>query len=194
MGIAALEGYEGSNGRTMDLWEKVSSLVPSHSIAAPPAQLCELLPQIYPDGSLGIALTDTFTTRPFFDDFVANPERARRWKGLRQDSGDPIKFIPMAKEAFEKVGADPKTSTSWSLQILLVDTKRTTNLTVVAAPPPQRSSCSPMRWTSTAVSSSSKQRTKPGSGPASESAPTSPTVRLRAYVYLAPLFLPAHLT
>ncbi|GAA5960790.1 hypothetical protein JCM8115_000153 [Rhodotorula mucilaginosa] len=86
MGIAALEGYEGSNGRTMDLWEK-----------------------IYPDGSLGIALTDTFTTRPFFDDFVANPERARRWKGLRQDSGDPIKFIPMAKEAFGKVGADPKT-------------------------------------------------------------------------------------
>ncbi|TNY18322.1 Quinolinate phosphoribosyl transferase [Rhodotorula diobovata] len=86
MGIAALEGYEGSNGRTMDAWEKV-----------------------YPDGSLGIALTDTFTTRPFFDDFVANPARARRWKGLRQDSGDPLKFIPVAKEAFERVGADPKT-------------------------------------------------------------------------------------
>lgn len=68
------------------------------------------LSQVYPDGSLGIALTDTFTTRPFFEDFVANPERARRWKGLRQDSGDPIKFIPMAKEAFERVGADPKTS------------------------------------------------------------------------------------
>ncbi|KPV74795.1 uncharacterized protein RHOBADRAFT_49763 [Rhodotorula graminis WP1] len=62
---------------------------------------------VYPDGSLGIALTDTFTTKPFFDDFVANPERARRWKGLRQDSGDPLKFIPVAKEAFERVGADP---------------------------------------------------------------------------------------
>ncbi|BGP40195.1 nicotinate phosphoribosyltransferase [Rhodotorula kratochvilovae] len=86
MGIAALEGYEGSNGRTMDAWEKV-----------------------YPDGSLGVALTDTFTTKPFFDDFVAKPERARRWKGLRQDSGDPFKFIPVAKEAFERVGADPKT-------------------------------------------------------------------------------------
>ncbi|GJN90548.1 hypothetical protein Rhopal_003560-T1 [Rhodotorula paludigena] len=84
MGIAALEGYEGSNGRTMDVWEKV-----------------------YPDGSLGIALTDTFTTKPFFDDFVSNPERARRWRGLRQDSGDPLKFIPVAKEAFERVGADP---------------------------------------------------------------------------------------
>lgn len=87
MGIAALEGYEGSNGRMMDMWEK-----------------------IYPDGSLGIALTDTFTTKPFFDDFVSNPERARRWKGLRQDSGDPFKFIPVAKEAFEKVGADPSKS------------------------------------------------------------------------------------
>ncbi|BGP24794.1 nicotinate phosphoribosyltransferase [Rhodotorula toruloides] len=84
MGIAALEGYEGSNGRMMDMWEK-----------------------IYPDGSLGIALTDTFTTKPFFNDFVSNPQRARRWKGLRQDSGDPFKFIPIAKEAFERVGADP---------------------------------------------------------------------------------------
>ncbi|BGP16380.1 hypothetical protein JCM10213_004923 [Rhodosporidiobolus nylandii] len=84
MGIAAVEGYEGCNGRAMDLWEKV-----------------------YPDGSLGIALTDTFTTRPFFDDFVSNPERAKRWKGLRQDSGDPFKFIETAKEAWLRVGEDP---------------------------------------------------------------------------------------
>ena len=46
MGIAALEGYEGSNGRTMDLWEKVSSLRPqplhrgSHAqLQAPSADL-----------------------------------------------------------------------------------------------------------------------------------------------------------
>ncbi|GAA5820006.1 hypothetical protein JCM11251_005444 [Rhodosporidiobolus azoricus] len=84
MGIAAAEGYEGCNGRAMDLWEKV-----------------------YPDGSLGIALTDTFTTRPFFDDYVSNPERAKRWKGLRQDSGDPFTFIETAKEAWERVGDDP---------------------------------------------------------------------------------------
>ncbi|GAA6042135.1 hypothetical protein JCM8097_003127, partial [Rhodosporidiobolus ruineniae] len=84
MGIAALEGYEGCNGRAMDAWEKV-----------------------YPDGSLGIALTDTFTTKPFFDDFVSNPDRAKRWKGLRQDSGDPFKFIETAKEAWTRVGEDP---------------------------------------------------------------------------------------
>ncbi|GAA5983695.1 hypothetical protein JCM11641_000936 [Rhodosporidiobolus odoratus] len=84
MGIAALEGYGECNGRAMEMWEKC-----------------------YPDGSLGIALTDTFTTRPFFDDFVANPERAKRWKGLRQDSGDPFKFIQTAKEAWSRVGEDP---------------------------------------------------------------------------------------
>lgn len=100
----------------MDLWEKVSG---RPCLPAPPSSQRSdshhHMSQVYPDGSLGIALTDTFTTRPFFEDFVANPERARRWKGLRQDSGDPIKFIPMAKEAFEKVGADPKTSTSFEL-------------------------------------------------------------------------------
>ncbi|GAA6001346.1 hypothetical protein JCM10207_006618 [Rhodosporidiobolus poonsookiae] len=84
MGIAAMEGYEGCNGRAMDMWE-----------------------QVYPDGSLGIALTDTFTTKPFFDDFVADPARAKRWRGLRQDSGDPFKFIDTAKEAWTRVGEDP---------------------------------------------------------------------------------------
>ncbi|GAA5961176.1 hypothetical protein JCM21900_005889 [Sporobolomyces salmonicolor] len=85
MGVAAFEGYEGCNGRVMDLWEK-----------------------IYPDNSLSIALTDTFTTKPFFEDFVADPERAKRWKGLRQDSGDPLTFLYAAKEVFEKIGVDPK--------------------------------------------------------------------------------------
>ncbi|KAM0753349.1 nicotinate phosphoribosyltransferase [Meredithblackwellia eburnea MCA 4105] len=85
MGIAAIEGYNGANGRAMDLWEAT-----------------------YPSGALSIALTDTFSTKPFFEDFVSNPERGCRWKGLRQDSGDPSKFIPIAKEAFERVGADPK--------------------------------------------------------------------------------------
>ncbi|GAA5850587.1 hypothetical protein JCM8547_001921 [Rhodosporidiobolus lusitaniae] len=86
MGIAAVEGYEGCNGRAMDQWEKV-----------------------YPSGALSIALTDTFTTKPFFEDFVSQPERARRWKGLRQDSGDPFKFIETAKEAWTRVGEEDLT-------------------------------------------------------------------------------------
>lgn len=93
MGEAALTGYEGSNGRTMDLWDKT-----------------------YPSGGLSIALTDTFSTKPFFEDFVSKPERAKRWRGLRQDSGDPFKFIDIAKDAFLRVGANPKESKSGSQQ------------------------------------------------------------------------------
>ncbi|SCZ91930.1 BZ3501_MvSof-1269-A2-R1_Chr2-1g04184 [Microbotryum saponariae] len=90
MGIAALHGYEKSNALAMRLWD-----------------------ECYPSKALSVALTDTFSTKPFFDDFVADPERSRTWRGLRQDSGvswsDPLDFIPMAKEAFLRVGADPKT-------------------------------------------------------------------------------------
>ncbi len=39
---------------------------------------------------LSIALTDTYGTDFFFSDFTK--EQARRWKGFRQDSGDPIAF------------------------------------------------------------------------------------------------------
>lgn len=87
MAIAAKEGYVGSNGRAMDLWDLT-----------------------YPTGVLSIALTDTFGSKAFFKDFVSNPTRAKHWKGLRQDSGDPLTFLADAKAAFEKVGVDPKSS------------------------------------------------------------------------------------
>lgn len=107
MGIAAIEGYEGVNGRAMDLWDIVS-------VSFFDSLLCvsdSLLPlKTYPSGALSIALTDTFSSKPFFADFSSNPQRARRWRGLRQDSGDPHKFITLAKDAFEKTGSDPKTS------------------------------------------------------------------------------------
>lgn len=87
MGIAAVEGYLHANGRAMQLWDKT-----------------------YPNGELGIALTDTFSTKPFIQDFVATPDRSTRWQGLRQDSGDPFDFIPVAIDAFKQIGADPKKS------------------------------------------------------------------------------------
>jgi nicotinate phosphoribosyltransferase len=34
-------------------------------------------------------------------------ERARRWHGLRQDSGDPFVFAPQAKEVYERLGINP---------------------------------------------------------------------------------------
>ncbi|KAH9925514.1 nicotinate phosphoribosyltransferase [Fomitopsis serialis] len=80
MGIGALKGYEHANGTALALWEEV-----------------------YPD-ALQLALTDTFSTEVFYKDFIANPERARRWKGLRQDSGDPFIYAPRAKEVYESLG------------------------------------------------------------------------------------------
>lgn len=111
----------------------------------------DLFVQTYPSGALHIALTDTFSTQPFFDDFVSDPVRARKWKGLRQDSGDPFAFIPIAIEAFTRVGADPKTSRHASLRTSEELTSE------------QSLSSSPTHWMSTAVSRSRRLRKKRGS-------------------------------
>ncbi|KAI0297289.1 nicotinate phosphoribosyltransferase [Multifurca ochricompacta] len=87
MGVAAVRGYEHANGIALDLWEEV-----------------------YPN-SLLIALTDTFSTKAFFQDFAVNVERARRWLGLRQDSGDPFAFAPQAREAYERLAIDYREKT-----------------------------------------------------------------------------------
>lgn len=39
-------------------------------------------------------------------DFVEDTERAKRWTGLRQDSGDPHAFAPLAKAAYDSLGID----------------------------------------------------------------------------------------
>lgn len=55
---------------------------------------------------LSIALTDTFGTDFFFKDFGW---KANEWKGLRQDSGDPIEFGKKAIKFYKEQGIDPKT-------------------------------------------------------------------------------------
>lgn len=35
---------------------------------------------------------------------MQNPERARKWTGLRQDSGDPFIFAPRVKEIYQELG------------------------------------------------------------------------------------------
>ncbi|KAI0270803.1 Quinolinate phosphoribosyl transferase [Russula aff. rugulosa BPL654] len=84
MGIGALRGYEHANNIALDLWEEV-----------------------YPNGLTLLALTDTFSTKAFFQNFTTDAERARRWHGLRQDSGDPFAFAPRAKEVYEQLGIIP---------------------------------------------------------------------------------------
>lgn len=39
---------------------------------------------------------------------MTDPERARRWAGLRQDSGDPFTFGPRVKEVYESLGINPR--------------------------------------------------------------------------------------
>ena len=97
-----MKGYEHANGLALDLWETV-----------------------YPE-VLHLALTDTFSTEAFYkvdtprqlsssaqdshrlcqQDFVLHQERAERWSGLRQDSGDPMVYAPRAIEVYESLGID----------------------------------------------------------------------------------------
>jgi len=92
MGIAALHGYKQANTIALQLWEDV-----------------------YPGkqfNTLHIALPDTFTTDAFYEYvFKADPSIAQRWRGLRQDSGDPETFARRAKEVYESLGIDWKTKT-----------------------------------------------------------------------------------
>ena len=55
---------------------------------------------------LSIALTDTYTSDFFFRDMTY--EQALNWKGLRQDSGDPIEFGEKAIKFYESHGIDPR--------------------------------------------------------------------------------------
>jgi len=56
-----------------------------------------------------VALTDTFSTEAFYQDFAKDPERAKRWVGLRQDSGDPFVYAPRAREIYRSMNVDHAT-------------------------------------------------------------------------------------
>jgi len=86
----------------------------------------DLWEAVYPNVLL-VALTDTFSTEAFYkvraittipkyslrwnsaspwQDFVKDPERAKRWTGLRQDSGDPFVYAPRAWEIYRSMNID----------------------------------------------------------------------------------------
>lgn len=89
MGIAATREYKNANGIAMDLWEATYPTTKSNA--------------------LHTALTDTFSTEAFVENFVTDVERAKRWRGLRQDSGDPIEYISKARAVYDQLGIDPGT-------------------------------------------------------------------------------------
>jgi nicotinate phosphoribosyltransferase len=55
--------------------------------------------------TLSIALTDTYGSEYFFNDFTK--EQAQVWKGLRQDSGDPFVFGEQAEAFYISKMVDP---------------------------------------------------------------------------------------
>ena len=55
---------------------------------------------------LSTALTDTYGSEFFFRDMTT--AQARVWKGLRQDSGDPLAFGEKAIAFYERHGIDPR--------------------------------------------------------------------------------------
>ncbi|EMD33281.1 hypothetical protein CERSUDRAFT_117911 [Gelatoporia subvermispora B] len=82
MAVGAIKGYEQVHYLALKLWEDV-----------------------YPVGLL-LALTDTFSTHAFFKEFLQHPEQAKRWNGLRQDSGDPFVYAPYAREVYRQLDID----------------------------------------------------------------------------------------
>lgn len=58
---------------------------------------------------LSIALTDTFGSEFFFNDFTR--DQAAQWNGLRHDSGDPFAFGERVISFYQKNGIDPTTKT-----------------------------------------------------------------------------------
>ncbi len=61
------------------------------------------------DGSLGIALTDTYTTDAFFNSFSL--KQAKLFDGIRHDSGDPLCFTDKSIEFYEKNRIEPISKT-----------------------------------------------------------------------------------
>jgi nicotinate phosphoribosyltransferase len=52
---------------------------------------------------------------------VVEPERAHRWTGLRQDSGDPFFFGPRVKAMYESIGIDHESKTLVYSDALTID-------------------------------------------------------------------------
>ena len=61
------------------------------------------------DGNLGIALTDTYGSKAFFDTFTM--KHAKLFDGVRHDSGDEYEYTQMVIDAYKAKGIDPKDKT-----------------------------------------------------------------------------------
>jgi len=99
MAHAAMYGFEEANRAAMEQWLNIYG------------------------GSLGIALTDTFTTLVFLESF--GPKLARLFDGVRQDSGEPLNFIDMMERHYKALGIPLNSKTLIFSDALNVDRVRT---------------------------------------------------------------------
>ena len=60
-------------------------------------------------GDLGIALSDTYTSKVFFEQF--DKKFAKLFDGIRHDSGDPVDFAQQAIDHYQALGIDPTKKT-----------------------------------------------------------------------------------
>lgn len=97
MGTSAHEMDMGISGVYHDNDEEIRN---SHN------KMLQLWYKHYREG-LSIALTDTYGSDFFFSDMTR--EQAMKWKGLRQDSGNPFAFTYKAIQFYENHGVDPRT-------------------------------------------------------------------------------------
>ncbi len=81
MAIAAMYGYPNANANALKAWTKEYH------------------------GDLGIALTDTFTSKAFFPQFTK--DFAKLFDGVRHDSGDPIEFAERAIAHYRSLDIQP---------------------------------------------------------------------------------------
>ena len=81
----AIFGYRAANMKALEAWVEVF------------------------EGSLGITLTDTYTTDSFIDSF--SQKQALLFDGVRWDSGDPLEFIDKILDFYEKTRIDPTSKT-----------------------------------------------------------------------------------
>ncbi|KAK9446649.1 Quinolinate phosphoribosyl transferase [Limtongia smithiae] len=82
MGIAAVsQDYPSANGLAMQKWRETIG-----------------------DENVGVALTDTFGTDAFLRSFT--PRLAGIYAGVRQDSGDPLKFLEKIAGYYDAIGVD----------------------------------------------------------------------------------------
>lgn len=61
------------------------------------------------DGDLGIALSDTYTSKIFLNNF--SRKQAKLFDGVRCDSGDELEFVDSLTARYRELGIDPTTKT-----------------------------------------------------------------------------------